>query len=205
MVAENKSKIIAAFDFDGTITYGDTAIYFLLFTSGYIKTLFLLIKKLPILLAFVFGKATRQESKESIFQAFFQGKSFHEMKNLGKTFAETKLLRHIKPEAMKRIRWHLNQGHRCVLVSASIDVYLEPWAKSVGFSDVLASKLAVDAFGNVSGKLDGLNCRKEEKVRRLKELLGPLGNYQIYAYGDSDGDKELLEVAEYSFYRSMPA
>lgn len=200
---QNNRKVIAAFDFDGTVTYGDTAIYFLLFISGYIKTFFLLLKKLPILIAFVLGIASRQQSKESVFQAFFQGKSVEEMKALGEAFAKTCLLKHIKPEALARIRWHMDQGHRCILISASIDTYLEPWAKSVGFSDVLASRLAVDVSGRVSGKLEGLNCREKEKVRRLQQLLGPLDAYQIYAYGDSRGDKDLLEAADHSFYRTL--
>lgn len=200
-MTQNKSQVIAAFDFDGTISYSDTAIYFLFFTSGYFKTFFLLIKKLPILLSFVFGKSSRQETKESVFQTFFQGKSIDEMKKMGENFAKTKLSRHIKPGAIEQIKEHLTKGHRLVLISASIDVYLEPWAKTIGFSDVLASRFEIDKSGKISGKLLGLNCRREEKVRRLQELVGPLESYEIYAYGDSEGDKELLAVADHAFYR----
>ncbi len=33
--------------------------------------------------------------------------------------------------------------------------------------------------------------------------LGSLDNYEIYAYGDSAGDKDLLEIADHLFYRSF--
>lgn len=200
---KNNKPVIAAFDFDGTITYRDTTFFFLLFITGYVKTFLYMLTKIPILIAFVFGKASRQEAKESIFEAFLQGKSIGELKQLGEVFAKEILPKHVRGEALKRIQWHQEQGHRCVLISASIDTYLEPWAKLIGFQEALTSRLAVDERGNVTGKLDGLNCRKEEKVRRLKEILGPLDKYQIFAYGDSDGDRELLEAADFPYYRTM--
>lgn len=197
----NNKEVIAAFDFDGTITYRDTTLAFLIFIAGYWKTFFLLLMKIPIIVAYVLGISPRQQTKESIFGAFMKGKSLEDIRRLGEAFSKDFLPRHVRPQALERIQWHQKQGHRCLLVSASIDAYLEPWAKSVGMEDAVTSRLAVDENGNVTGKLQGLNCRREEKVRRLSELLGPLEHYHIYAYGDSDGDKELLEAADDSFYR----
>jgi HAD superfamily phosphoserine phosphatase-like hydrolase len=88
-------------------------------------------------------------------------------------------------------------------VSASIDLYLRPWAERYGFEEILASTLEVDSKGNVTGKLKGKNCCGVEKTKRLTNYLGPKETYQLYAYGDSLGDQELLALADYPFYRSF--
>lgn len=65
---------------------------------------------------------------------------------------------------------------------------------------VLASKLETNQQ-TITGKLQGNNCRGKEKVKRLQEIFGDKNNYFLYAYGDSLGDKELLEYADVSFYK----
>ncbi len=103
---------------------------------------------------------------------------------------------------MTRLHWHQRQGHRCVLVSASMDIYLKPWAAAAGFDDVVCSTLEFHD-GRVTGRLAGGNCYGDEKARRLAQLLGEQ-DYTLYAYGDSRGDKELLAMADYGYYRWMP-
>ncbi|MGA8164608.1 MAG: HAD family hydrolase [Waddliaceae bacterium] len=200
-----KSQTIAAFDFDGTLSYRDTLFFFLLYAKGPIKTFCYLLSHIHVLAAFLLGKMSHQETKERILKKFFKGESIEKVKEKGRAFALERLSSHLRPEGLKRIRWHLDQGHRCIIVSASLDVYLQPWAMSMGFHDVVSSRLEVTKEGKATGYLDGENCRGAEKIRRLTELLGgPLENYCLYAYGDSEGDKELLEAADYPFYRTMP-
>jgi len=196
--------VVAVFDFDGTITYTDTTFFFLLFSSGLVKAAYYFLKALPVMLSYLAKKTTRQQTKESIFKIFFNNWPLKKLTVIGEQFAKERIPKYVRKEALRRIRWHQMQNHRCVLVSASINVYLEPWAQAMGFEKALTSRLAVDERGRVTGKLMGLNCRNQEKVRRLKEFLGSLSHYEIYAYGDSDGDRELLEVADFAFYQSMP-
>lgn len=196
--------IIAAFDFDGTITDCDSLIPFLLRTVGYCKGCAYLLSLSPTFLLFFLGRASRLQLKERTLARCFKGLSLHFLREKGKEFASGETLkRHLKFSALQRLRWHQQQGHRCVLISANLDVYLEPWANLMGFQDCLTSKLAIDAQGRVTGKLEGGNCRGAEKTRRLEQLLGPRENYLLYAYGDSDGDHELLAYADYPFYRTF--
>ena len=51
--------------------------------------------------------------------------------------------------------------------------------------------------------LAGLNCKGPEKVRRLAAHLGPLEGLTLEAYGDSRGDRELLQAAALPHYRSF--
>jgi HAD superfamily hydrolase (TIGR01490 family) len=201
---QKKVPVIAAFDFDGTITYCDTLIPFLLSFTSIWKTSFKLILLIPTFLSFLLGKKSREEVKEAILTRFVKGVPSQHLEQIGSNFALKRLNRFVKPSALDRIQWHRQQGHRCILVSASIDVYLEPWAKQIGFTNVLTSRLEIDSQTRATGRLNGLNCRGPEKIRRLEELLGTPKNYTLYAYGDSLGDRELLAFADYTFYREIP-
>lgn len=200
--SSDKRPIVAAFDFDGTITTRDSLLPFLLYASGKWKTFSKLLFLSPALLGYSLNLLSRQEAKERTLKNFFSGKPLKELQATAKAFAHSETLKRlIKKSALERLQWHKNQHHRCILVSASIDLYLEPWTQLMGFDDLLCSNVEIINDQTISGRLSGLNCRGEEKIRRLETLLGPKDSYILYAYGDSSGDKELLQLADYPFYR----
>lgn len=202
----HEKPVIAAFDFDGTITKRDTLISFLAFAAGKSQTVKKLLLSSPQMIGFLLHQISRQETKEAILKRFFKGIPYHQLQEMGEAFScSPALSRLIYPAALKRLEWHKSQKHRCILISASLDVYLEPWSQRLGFDDVICSKLEVDQNGNVTGLLEGKNCWGPEKERRLLQLIGPKDNYILYAYGDSRGDEELLSAADYPFYRKMPS
>lgn len=62
---------------------------------------------------------------------------------------------------------------------------------------------AVGASGirKLTGKIDGKNCYGEEKVRRIQEKY-PLSEFsEVYAYGDTSGDRPMLKLGTSSFYK----
>ena len=87
-------------------------------------------------------------------------------------------------------------GHEIVIVSASLDVYLEPLAPLLGVDHVLCTKLGVGPDDRLTGRLEGGNVRGPEKIRRVREWLGA-GAVELWAYGDSAGDRELLAAADH--------
>ena len=101
----------------------------------------------------------------------------------------------------ERFRWHQEQGHVVLLVSASFDVYLEPLGQLLEADDVLCTRLERDA-GVLTGRLVGPNCRGAEKVRRIEQWCTESGvpvSAVQYAYGDSAGDAQMLELALHAF------
>jgi len=195
------STIIAAFDFDGTLTYHDSLLPFLRFMKKDIATTCHLITEIPAFIQYEMGLLSRQDIKERLLTDFLAGISYHFAFEKGKEFAKYKIPSLLKPNALKSLSWHRSQGHCCVLVSANIDLYLDPWAKITGFDHVICSCCEVNAGGYLTGRLIGKNCWGPEKSRRLFELLGD--QITLYAYGDSRGDKDLLSIADYSFYRTV--
>lgn len=198
-----KPYTVAAFDFDGTVTYGDTLFRFLWFSHSPWLFAWNMLCVSPALAATAFTSNRRKVGKEHIIAQFFGGLPVEHVRKLGEAFGTHYLPGFVRPEAMQRIRWHQAQGHTCVLISASWDIYLKPWGKIVGL-EVLGSRAETDREGRITGRLLGENCRGKEKVRRLEELVGPRSQYQLYAYGDSDGDEALLAAADHAFFRQMP-
>lgn len=202
MNIQTNKKIVAAFDFDKTLTYHDMFFPFLIFVKGKMRTAFSLLFALPYLFKANKNPRFRQLVKEAVISHTIGGMKKDEIKQKGKEFIEN-MKKGLRPEALQRLLWHQQQGHHCVLVSAGLDVFLEPWAKDAGFQDLICSQLDVIADNTLSGKLVGVNCWGAEKTRRLIHLLGSKEDFILYAYGDSQGDKELLELADYPFYRTF--
>lgn len=203
MINDRNNRIVAAFDFDKTLTYRDTLLPFISFCKGPIKLALYISEIIPYVAGFALKIKTRQEVKEKFLTRAFEGESYAKILELGSQFSQHQLNHRLNKQALKKLRWHQEQGHRCVLVSATLNAYLLPWAKMMGFDDLLCSQLDVDKAGNVTGKLLGLNCWGEEKVNRLKQLLGTYKNYTLYAYGDSEGDKQLLAYADFPFLQKF--
>lgn len=188
--------IIAAFDFDGTLTHKDTFLPFLKWVENSPWFYFKLVFVIPAIVGYLLRIVSRQTLKEKILQCFLGNMPAATIQHLGKEFASTQLPNYLKKNVVDRIHWHKSQAHRCILVSANLDLFLVPWAKSFGFNDVITSKCEIiDEI--LSGKLIGKNCRGAEKVDRLIKLVGEKENYTLYAYGDSKGDRELLAYADY--------
>jgi HAD superfamily hydrolase (TIGR01490 family) len=199
----NERQVIAVFDFDGTITRRDTLLPFLLSASNSYEFLRNMLLEMPTLSAFALRRIGNQIAKESLLKRFFKGEHISTLEQKGTRFAQQKVPQMLRSTAIDRLRWHQDQGHRCIIASASLDIYVYPWAKSAGIDDVLCSRLARDADNRVLGRLDGLNCFGQEKIRRLRSLLGDLSGIELFAYGDSDGDHALLREADHAFYRSF--
>src|SRR5262249_49246321 len=143
---------------------------------------------------------SRTRTKEAVLRAFLGGVDESVVRQRAARWALHELPGLVRPAALARLRWHMSQGHRVVLASASLELLVEPWARAVGVRDVRAMRLEVRE-GRLTGRLDGPNCYGEEKVIRLRALLGDLDRYELHAYGDSAGDRELLAAAQHAVWR----
>lgn len=190
---------LALFDFDGTITRKDSFIEFIKYYSGTSKSLFGALFLAPRMIFFKLGFIPNWKAKESVLTWFFRGESHSEITRKGQLFCLHIIPKMLKKEALLKLEEHKANGDKVILVSASAEEWLEPWTKSVGI-DLIGTKLKVEN-NQLTGKIDGHNCYGIEKVNRIKERL-ELSDYdKIYAYGDSRGDKEMLALADHSFYR----
>ena len=200
---QSAKPVVAAFDFDGTLTRHDTLLPFLWHVAGPVKFTFKIILMLPTLTGYALGLIRNDIAKIKVLRCFLANMDMAILQQQALQFAEKKLPALQRSVAMQRLQWHNQQGHRCVVVSASLEIYLRPWARKAGFNDILGSRLESLADDRTSGKLLGENCYGPEKMRRLEALLGSRDGYTLYAYGDSRCDKELLSAADYPFYKKF--
>jgi phosphatidylglycerophosphatase C len=115
---------------------------------------------------------------------------------LGNEFAQEKMEDFVTPAASEQLRWHQAQGHLCVLASASLAVYVEPWATRMGFDHAVATNLAFDSQGHFSGRFDGEPCWGNEKLRRVQDVVGSFEESTVVVYGNEKGDAALLAAAD---------
>lgn len=195
--------IVATFDFDGTLTHRDTLFPFLRFISGLPVFAVKSIRVVPVLCRLAVRNIDNQRAKETVLRRFISGRSRRELVELGIKFSEERISRMLRTEAINRLSWHQRQGHTCILVSASLDVYLEHWSRSLKFDALACSRLDYDDEGRATGALFGRNCHGAEKLRRLHELIDAAKITELYAYGDSSGDRELLAAADHAYFRKF--
>jgi phosphatidylglycerophosphatase C len=192
-------KIIAFFDFDGTITTNDTMLELIKFSKGKPAYYLGMIKLSPFLIAMKLGLMPTAKAKEKMLTLFFGGASLNVFNDTCKRFAETKLPALIRPSAINKIKEHLAKQHQVVVVSASAENWVNNWCIQNGIK-YLATKLEV-IDDKITGKLNGANCNGEEKVNRIKAEYDLSAYKEIYCYGDTKGDKLMLQLATFAFYK----
>ncbi|GAB4237899.1 MAG: hypothetical protein Tsb0034_13230 [Ekhidna sp.] len=99
---------------------------------------------------------------------------------------------------MEKIEAYQQMGAQTVIVSASPEDWIKPWADRFHI-DVIATKLAFrnDHFIGIDGK----NCNGNEKVKRITQKLDINVFDKVIAYGDSKGDLPMLALASESFFK----
>lgn len=193
--------VVAAFDFDGTLTYSDSLLPFLATISGKAGLGRSLLATSPALIRYALGFMTNSAAKERLVGHVLKGKNFSALQQQAVGWSHTIRM---QPNALKQLEWHKKSGHYCVLVSASLDIYLQSIADSLGFDALACTQLEQLTDGTLTGKFSGPNCWGDEKLRRLCEITGPLENVDLYAYGDSSGDTAMLKAAKFGWFKGRP-
>ncbi len=137
--------------------------------------------------------------KERLLTHFFGGMPLIDFNHHCDRFISQKLPGLIRRDALAKIQEHLSGGHEVVVVSASAENWISGWCSSQGLF-CIATRLAVkDQF--ITGKLEGLNCNGAEKVNRIRHAYNLMDYGTVYCYGDTPGDKPMLQIASKAFYR----
>jgi HAD superfamily hydrolase (TIGR01490 family) len=199
MTKTHSRNILAIFDFDGTITTRDSFADFIFFSHGAWKTIRGVIVNSPILILYLLKFVPNWQAKEEVFSYFFKGMRIEAFDQLANRHAAERLPKILRPLALEKLKWHKEERHTIVVVSASFENYLRVWCDHHGVL-LLATQVEVEN-GVLTGRFSSKNCFGDEKVRRIKEKY-ELKDYEfIYAYGDSRGDLPLKEIADQFFYK----
>ena len=184
-------KQLFAFDFDGTLTTRDTLIAFIRYACGTPRFLLGFLLHAPLLVLMKLRLYSNGKAKQRLFSWFFRGMPLETFDALCQSFALSH--RHLlRPETVRLLQQALSEGAEVLVVSASIDNWVQPFFPTV---TVLGTQIEV-IDGRLTGRFLTPNCYGQEKVRRILALHPDRSAYRLTAYGDSRGDRELLAFAD---------
>ncbi len=188
---------VVAVDFDGTITRRDTLRVFLVQLGRRVEVGRAFLRHLPAIARSVQGDALRDRAKEAVFADILAGMHREEADAAAAATAEAVVGSMLKADVVDRLRWHQDQGHRLIVVSASFTAYVAPVVGTLGIDEVIATRWEVDpATDRLTGRFADGNVRGAAKVARLEQHLGRPVRL-AYAYGNSSGDTAMLAAADH--------
>lgn len=192
---------IYAFDFDGTLTTKDTLLEFIRFAkgSGQMFRGFLLFS--PLLLLMKLHLYPNWKAKQQVLSYFFKGMNIDDFNALCTHFAEQN--KHLlRPAGIEKVRQAIEEEQATVLIiSASIDNWVRPFFDEIDKKIQVLGTQIETTEGRLTGQFTTKNCYGQEKVNRLTALYPHREAYELIAFGDSRGDKELLDFADKGFYK----
>lgn len=195
----NESKVVAFFDFDGTITNRDIFWDFLFYRIKNGLSSLKLLSCLPDFTLYLIKVYDNEKAKQRIFSKLFKGELVDDFKAGIRNYHLTILLKRVRKDAAERLKWHQQQNHEVYIVSANFDLLLKDFAEAYHLN-LICTGLQVTQQ-SITGKFTTPNCYGQEKVNRIKAAFPNLNSYtKIYAYGDSKGDFEMLDLATEKFY-----
>jgi phosphatidylglycerophosphatase C len=199
------SQAIVAFDFDGTMTVRDSYRAFLAWRAGAFRHALGLLRLIPAALAYL-ADSDHGRIKMAATRTFLAGVPRDEIERSAAAFADTHFAALLRPDALAAWRRWKADGAMLVIVTASPEVTVAPFAERLGADRLIGTRLEFDAQDRVTGRFIGPNCRNAEKVRRLREAFG--GDVRLAAaYGDTSGDTEMLALADergFKVFRDVP-
>ena len=196
-------KKIYCFDFDGTLTTSDTLLEFIKYAKGRGRFLMVFLMYSPLLVLMKLHLYPNWKAKQRIFAHLFAGMRIEKFDALCRGFAEES--QHLlRPKGITLMHEALVAGAQVFIVSASIDNWVRPFfdIRNLKGVQVLGTQIEVED-GKLTGRFKSNNCYGKEKVHRITEVLKSLerSEYEIEAFGDSRGDKEMLAFADKGHFK----
>jgi phosphatidylglycerophosphatase C len=189
---EIDDRPLVAFDFDGTLTVRDSFAAFLAWRRSPWRLAEGIVRLAPAAVRWLIDR-DRGRLKSAAVHVFLGGRTPAQVSEAAEAFAsEARLLR---SDALACWADWGGKGARRVIVTASPELLVAPFARRLGAEALIGTRLEIDAAGRLTGALMGRNCRGPEKVARLREAFGPHVRLAA-AYGDSAGDREMLALAQ---------
>ncbi|MDP1647383.1 MAG: HAD family hydrolase [Rubrivivax sp.] len=104
----------------------------------------------------------------------------------------------LHPAALGLVQRHQREGDLVAIVTATNDFVTRPIAGLLGVDELIATDLARDEAGRVTGTIDGVPAFREGKIARVQQWLAArgraLGDFERSTfYSDSTNDLPLLE------------
>jgi phosphatidylglycerophosphatase C len=187
---------IALFDLDGTLTWRDTLLPFLL---GFVRRRphrALGLWRLPLALARYWQDRDRGSLKSSVIRMLMRDEKRAVLDDWAQSFvAQLKPTHRFRPLALAVVEAHRAAGDHLVLLSASPDLYVPRIGQLLGFERTLCTEMEWRGE-RLDGRLKTPNRRGEEKLHCLAWVREQYPGSPVIAYGNSASDLDHLRQAD---------
>jgi HAD superfamily hydrolase (TIGR01490 family) len=187
---------LAIFDIDDTFVRGDSFKWFCWFAARINRIQLGWLFQLPCAaLLFMFGRLDAGLFKLSCLKALLAHRDGVALNTLTADFVERVLLKRVHTVAVDRLRWHQQQNHSVIFLSASPDLYLKELGSRLAVDCLICTKF-LSKDGQFTGELFSANCKGVEKRRRLLETYptAEIAWDHSFGYGNSADDVSFLEL-----------
>jgi phosphatidylglycerophosphatase C len=187
---------LALFDLDGTLTWHDTLLPFLMsFLRRNPSRLFGL-WRLPLALASFAWRRDRGALKSQLIRMIMGGAAREAVDSCAGAFVDSLQPRkRFRAGALAALETHRTSGDLLVLLSASPDLYVPRVGRSLGFERTLCTQIAWRG-DRLDGALVTPNRRGAEKLQCLHWLRAQYPGMPIVAYGNSASDLDHMQHAD---------
>jgi phosphatidylglycerophosphatase C len=187
---------MALFDLDGTLTWRDTLLPFLLGFLGRRPHRALGLWRLPVAMVRYWQDRDRGALKSQVIRMIMGGERRAVIDAWAEAFVDNlKPKRRFRPLALAVVEAHRAAGDRLVLLSASPDLYVPLIGRLLGFERTVCTE--VEWRGDrLDGHLKTANRRGEEKLRCMTWLREQYPALPIIAYGNSASDLDHMRHAD---------
>jgi phosphatidylglycerophosphatase C len=187
---------IALFDLDGTLTWRDTLLPFLLGYMARRPYRALGLWRLPMALGRYWQDRDRGALKSSVIRMLMRNEKRSVLDAWAQNFvAGLKPKRRFRPVALAVLEAHRAAGDHLILLSASPDLYVPRIGQLLGFERTLCTEVEWQGE-RLDGRLKTANRRGEEKVHCLTWLREQYPDSPVIAYGNSASDLDHLRQAD---------
>lgn len=189
---------LALFDFDGTLTHGETFPRFVRSIVPPDRLRWGRLRLAPRVLGYRLGLVSGTHLRAAVVERALAGLDEADFFRAADAWAKRELPALLRPSALARLRVHRDRGDTVLVVSGNFEALLAPWAASEGIV-ALGSRLEA-RDGRLTGRYAGPQCVLEEKVVRIRAVVELSRFHRIHAYGDTPEDRPMLLLADIAHY-----
>lgn len=190
-------KKLAIFDIDYTITKKETLMELFKYAIKIDKKNIRFLPRAIFCGIMYMLKLYDERMVKEKFLKFIDGIKEKDLEMLVKKFYNERLKAILYEDALNMMKKLKNEGYDIYLISASPEFYVKEFYDIKEVDKIIGTKFDF-TNGIFSRKMEGENCKGEEKVRRLKEVLKDekvdVDFSQSYMFSDSLSDKPLLDL-----------
>lgn len=184
---------VAFFDFDGTLVKGDSLLPYLGYAAGW--------PRMCISFARALAKPDadqpdfRSGVKAALLRHTLRGLEYEKARAAAKHLAP---LRVWKPLAHQALLKHKADGFTIVVATGALELYIHQLIEELPVDKVIATEMEV-RDGILTGEMQGGNCVRQEKARRVAAFLKTHGPFDVsYGYGNAPHDLPMLALLDHT-------